>query len=76
MDGRKPPISLRTPCGRTDADAAPTDSVGEDSSVIYFGSAQRISEGFAIALRAMGVGADILPADPAPPNPGLNQEDN
>jgi hypothetical protein len=76
MDGRKSPISLRVPCGRTDADAAPTDSVGEDSSVIYFGSAQRISEGFAVALRVMG-GADILPADPAPPpNPGLKQEDN
>jgi hypothetical protein len=64
MDRRKPPISLRPPCKRTDADdAAPIDSVGEDSSVIYFGNAQRISEGFAIALRMMGFEADILPSN-------------
>ena len=76
MDGR-PPISLRTPCGRTDADAAPTDSAGEDWSVIYFGNARRISEGFAIALRAMGFENEILlpeliPQSGTPSNP----EDN
>jgi hypothetical protein len=74
MDDRKHPRSLSARDERTDADAAPADSVREDSSVIYSGSA--LSEGFAIALRAMGLGADIQPADPAPPNAGLNQEDN
>ncbi len=74
MDSRKPLPSRRVPCGRTDA--APIDSVRENSSVIYFGSAQQISEGFTIALRAMGVGTDILPADPAPPNTNSNPEDN
>ena len=54
MDGRRPPTSLSVPCGQTDADAAPIDSVREGSSIIYFGSAQQISEGFTIALRAMG----------------------
>jgi len=64
MDGPKPPISSRPPCAPTGADyAAPTASVDENSSVIYFGNAQRISEGFAIALRAMGFEADILPSD-------------
>jgi hypothetical protein len=67
MDGRKSSISPIARCGHVDADAAPTDSVRESSSVTFSGSAQRISEGFAIALRAMGVGADILPVDPAQP---------
>jgi hypothetical protein len=65
MDDRKHPRSLSARNGRTDA--APADPAREDSSVIYFGNA--LSEGFAIALRAMGVGADIQPADPAPPQP-------
>jgi hypothetical protein len=69
MDDRKHPRSLSPRDGRTDAGVAPADSVREDSSVIYFGNA--LSEGFAIALRAMRVGADIQPADPAPPNASL-----
>ena len=68
MDVQKLPLSLRTLDGRTDVDAAPIDSAVEGSSVVHFGSAQRISEGFAIALRVMGIGADIRPADSAPPN--------
>ena len=74
MDGRKPSISPSALCGRVDADVAPTDSAGESSSVTYSGSA--ISEGFALALRAMGVGADILPADSAPPNVKSNRKDS
>ncbi|TYL83183.1 hypothetical protein FXB40_46590 [Bradyrhizobium rifense] len=74
MDDRKLPISQRTPCGLSDADAA-ADSVVDDSSVVYFGSSQRINKGFAIALRAMGVEAGILPADPGPTKPAPNQED-
>jgi hypothetical protein len=73
MDDRKNPISLHTLHGRTDADAAPIDSVCEGSSVIYFGDPRRIGEGFAIALRVMGVEA---PADLAPPNPNPNRENN
>jgi len=76
MDRQKPPISLRPPFGLTDADAAPIDSVREGSSIIYFASAEKISEGFAITLRAMGVGADILPANLAPPNTSSNEEDD
>ena len=77
MDGRKLPISLRPLCERIDADdAAPTDSVGEGSSVVYFGNAQRISEGFAIALRAMGFDADIPPSDIALSDATSNPEES
>jgi hypothetical protein len=73
MDGRKQPISRSNVDGRSDADAAPTDSGRESSSVIYFGDPQRIAEGFAIALHAMGAGA---PRDIAPPDTNSNREDN
>ena len=67
MDDRKNPISLHTLHGRTDADAAPIDSVRE-GSVIYFCSAEEVSEGFAIALRAMGFETEILLSDIIPPS--------
>ena len=76
MDGRKQPISLSDLKGRNDADAASTDSVCESSSVIYFGSAQQISEGFAIALRAMGFEAGILPSDIAQSHTTSKPEDS
>jgi hypothetical protein len=76
MDGRKPSIPSIARCGQVDAEAAPTGTVRESSSVTYSGSAERISEGFAIALRAMGAGADILPVDPAPPDASWNLEDS
>ena len=76
MDGRKPSISPIARYEQLDADVASIDCVRESSSVTYSGSAQRISEGFAIALRAMGVGADILPVDPAPPDTSSNLEDS
>ena len=76
MDGRKPSISPSAPCGEVDADAAPTDSVRESSSVTYSGSAQRISEGFALALRAMGFEVGILPSDIAWSDATPNPEDS
>ena len=60
MDDRKPPISQNTPCGKIDANAAPIDSVRQSSSVVFFGSAEEVSEGFAIALRAMGFDEILL----------------
>ena len=76
MDGRKPPVSLSVPCGRIDSDAVLTDSVRESSSVVYFGSAQQISEGFAIALRAMGFEAGIPPSDTAQSDTAQTPEDS
>lgn len=41
----------------------PANLLREDPVVVYCGNAQRVSEGFAIALRAMGVEGDVgLPA--------------
>ena len=68
MDDRKPPISQSASCGKTDADAALIDSVCQGSSVIqgssvvYFCSAEEVSEGFAIALQAMGFDEILLSA--------------
>ena len=60
MDGRKPSIPPSALHGRNDADAAPTDSACESSSVVYFCSAEEVSEGFAIALQAMGFDEILL----------------
>ncbi|HVQ69095.1 MAG TPA: hypothetical protein VMT08_16510 [Bradyrhizobium sp.] len=82
MDDRKPPISHSTPCGKTDADAAPIDSarqsssVVQGSSVVYFCSAEEVSEGFAIALRAMGFDEILLSDLVAQPPTSSNPEDN
>ena len=73
MDDRRPPTSLSALCGQTDADAALINSVREGSSIIYFGSAQQISEGFTIALRAMGF--EAVPSDIAQSDTTSNPED-
>ena len=79
MDDRKPLISQSAPGGKTDADAAPIDSVRQGSSVVqglsvvYFCSAEEVSEGFAIALRAMGFDeillSDLVAQSPTTSNP-------
>ena len=76
MDGRKPSISPITRCGQVDAKAAPTDSVRESSTVTFSGRAQQISEGFAIALRAMGFEAGILPSELTQFDATPNREDS
>jgi len=76
MDDRNSLISPIALCGQIDADAAPTGSVCESSSVVYSGSASRVSEGFAIALRAMGFEAGILPLDIAQSDTTPNPEDS
>ena len=79
MDDRKPPISQSAPCGKNDAGAALIDSVSQcssvvqGSSVVYFCSAGEVSEGFAIALRAMGFDeillSDLVAQSPTTSNP-------
>jgi hypothetical protein len=74
VDESRPPFPQHHPCGQVDADAVPIgtgvppfaerdDKLGalqrESSTIVYCGSAQAVSEGFAIALRAMGVGTDF-----------------
>ena len=73
MDRRTLPDSLSVTSGQTDADAVPGDSVREGSPIIYFGSAQQISEGFTIALRAMGF--QVMPPNIACSDTTSNPED-
>ena len=72
MDVRKPSISL---CAPTDPETAPIDYAREGSSVIYFASAEEISDGFAIALRAMGFETEILLSEIIPPDTPSNPEE-
>jgi 3-mercaptopyruvate sulfurtransferase SseA len=48
----------------------------ESSQIVYCGTAQEVSEGFAIALRAMGVETNLLPWGIAPDTTIPNREDN
>ena len=76
MDDRKPPISQSVPSGKTDADAALIDSVRQGASVVYFCSAEEVSEGFAIALRAMGFDEILVSDLVAQSHATSNPEDN
>jgi hypothetical protein len=48
----------------------------ESSVVVYCGNEQQVSEGFALALHAMGIEANILPVGIAPATNNPNREDN
>jgi hypothetical protein len=73
MDKSRPSFPPHDPCGQIDTDAVPiaTDvqpaahrldaAELESSTIVYCGTAQEVSEGFAIALRSMGVEANFLP---------------
>ena len=52
--------------------AAPLD---DDSRVIFCGDVREVSAGFAMALRAMAVGANVLDANLALPTTSSNEED-
>jgi hypothetical protein len=54
----------------------PVGLLRESSFAAYCGNERQVSEGFAIALRAMGVEADLSHEDIAPPNNNPNREDN
>ena len=81
MDEPRPSITPHDPSGPIGADAAPTtadvsrsaDPVPESSMIVYCGNERELREGFCIALRAMGVAADFLPADIMPSADRLNQ---
>jgi hypothetical protein len=78
VDDRRPTFphhELREPIG---SDAAPiAQNVQRESSpAVYCGGDQQVSEGFAIALRIMGLDANFLPAGIAPATDGPNTEDS
>lgn len=54
----------------------PADPPPESSMIVYCDSEHEVREGFTIALRAMGVEANFLLADIAPPTASSNREDN
>jgi hypothetical protein len=91
VDKSRPSFPQHDLCGQIDADAVPTaagvqpcaelgDKLAaperESLTIVYCGSAQEVSEGFAIALRAMGVEANDMPWGIAPNTTIPNREDN
>jgi hypothetical protein len=48
----------------------------KSSLIVYFGTEQRVNEGFTIALRAMGIEVDVQPLDAALLPCCPNREDN
>lgn len=61
---------------RDHAERLPADCLRESPLIVYCGNAQQVSEGFAIALRAMGAEANFLQGDIALPTTNRNREDN
>jgi len=61
---------------RYQVERLPADPLRESSVIVYCGNEQQVSEGFAIALRAMGVEANIFHEGIALPANNPNREDN
>jgi hypothetical protein len=53
----------------------PTAPLDDDSRVIFCGDVREVSAGFAMALRAMGAGANVVDANLALPTTSSNEED-
>jgi hypothetical protein len=78
MDESRPTFPHHELCEPVGSDAAPIaqNAQRESSLVVYCGTDQQVSEGFAIALRIMGLDANFLPAGIAPATNTPNTEDN
>jgi len=78
VDDRRPTFSLHELCEPIGSDAAPiAENVQrENSLVVYFGTDQHVSEGFAIALRMMRLDANFLPVGITLATNSPNTEDN
>jgi hypothetical protein len=48
----------------------------ESAQIVYCGTEQQVREGFAIALRVMGIETDFSPGTLCPPTISPNREDN
>jgi hypothetical protein len=75
-----PKVDVRLPADRDDGAGVPVrlpaDPPPESSMIVYCDSEHEVREGFTIALRAMGIEANFLLADIAPPTASSNGEDN
>jgi hypothetical protein len=70
------PIAAGIAVTACDSIERPAPALGRESSqIVYSGTDQRVSEGFAIALRIMGVDASFLPASALATN-NPNTKDN
>jgi hypothetical protein len=78
VDVRTPTFPLHELCDPIGSDAAPIarNVQRESSLVVYCGTDQQVSEGFAIALRMMGLDGNFLPVGIALATNTLNTEDN
>jgi hypothetical protein len=78
VDDRRPTFPLDDPCKPTGSDAAPeAENIRPvSSSAVYCGADREVSEGFAIALRMMGLDANFLPVGLAPVTNTPNTEDS
>jgi hypothetical protein len=77
VDIRRPADLDDRPVATTpDRIEAPADPLRESSLIVYCDNEQEVRDGFVIALRAMGVEVNLLPADIVPPTANLNREDN
>lgn len=78
MDDSRPTFPLHKPSEPTGSDAAPSalNVQRESTPVVYCGGDRHVSEGFAIALRIMGLDADFLPVGIAPATNRPNTEDD
>ena len=61
---------------RYQVERLPADPLRESSVIVYCCNEQQVSEGFAIALRAMGGEANLLHVDTALPATKPNREDD
>jgi hypothetical protein len=76
MDEARPTVPQPGICERLGFDAAPTGVADETSLIVFSGDEKQVREGFAIALHAMGVAANFLPANIPLSTIRPNREDN
>jgi hypothetical protein len=78
VDDQRPTFPHHALCEPIGSDAAPiAQNVQRESSlIVYSGTDRQVSEGFAIALRIMGLDASFLPVGIALATNTPNPEDN
>jgi hypothetical protein len=77
-DGR-PPIDLSAKLGVPNLDQVErpvAELPRESAQIVYCGTEQQVREGFAIALRAMGIETEFLSGTFRPPAISPNREEN
>jgi hypothetical protein len=76
VDVQRPADQNKLAVPADQVDRSPPDPPHQSPFVVYCGNVQEVSEGFAIALRAMGIEANISQMDIALAPISPNTEDN